>query len=385
MVPQTNILLMTKDKSVESRVKAALDENKGMSLAGVCTELSELRINFGKMNPQVVVVDIDPDPSRALVDLGKIIAIHPEMLSIVVSCKYDNDLIMQAMQTGVRNYLEEKTITDELVKVVGRLVPESLQSDLGSVITVLSTSGGCGATTVTLNLANELRIASESQVMVVDLDSHYGSVSTYLGINGKYGIADVLTHNGEIDKHLIRSSACMYRDDFHVLASPAGMKNPEEKTVKHENLIEVIESCRQVYKYTIVDAPRITESISGKLLSVSDVILVVFQLTVKDVTFARSLIATLIESQVKPEKIMLLVNRFNKRNSVVSLGDWLEVLGVDRIHKIRSDWKKATKCGNSGRSLVEIAPRSGLRKDYRKLADLIKKGHAARNSHAMGK
>jgi len=218
----------------------------------------------------------------------------------------------------------------------------------------------------------------------VDLDSCYGTVSTYLGIDGKYGIADVLAYEGQIDRHLIRSSACAHMDDFHVLASPAGMRAPKTRFVKYENLIDVMGSCRQVYEYTVVDAPRIAKNVIQQLAGVSGIVLIVFQLTIKDVKFTKSLITELIEAKVKPEKIMLLVNRFKKRNSVVSLEDWQKVLGVDRLHKIRSDWKKAANCINSGHPLADVAPRSGLRRDYRKLAEIIYSYHTNGNGQIKG-
>ena len=391
MKSRSNILLMTKDDTVANEVKAALDENQSMALTGVYQELTELlRINSAMTTSQALMVDVDPDPARILQDLGTAVSMYPETRAVVVSKRYDSQLILQAMQAGARNFLQKKSITCELVKVLQQLIPDSVESqtESSSVITVFSASGGCGATTVALNLANELRLASSSQVLTIDLDSCYGTVSTYLGIEGEYGIADVLARKGEIDKDLIRSSACAHRKDFHVLVSPAGLESPKTESLQNENLIDVLESCRQVYKYTIVDAPRVSASVAEKLASASDIVLVVFQLTVKDVKFARSLVTTLAESGIGPEKIMLLANRFKRRNSVVSLGDWQQMLGVNCLHRIRSDWRKAMNCINHGRPVADVAPRSGLRRDFQKLAAKIHawgtNGNGNGNGHGNG-
>jgi len=51
-----------------------------------------------------------------------------------------------------------------------------------------------------VNLANELRLAASEPVLTIDLDTCYGTVSDYLGIEGRYGIADVLSRRKPIDK-----------------------------------------------------------------------------------------------------------------------------------------------------------------------------------------
>jgi pilus assembly protein CpaE len=277
------------------------------------------------------------------------------------------------MQAGARNFLQKKSIDSELIKVLQQLIHLGAQeqSELGSVITVFSAGGGCGATTVVLNLANELRIVSSSKVLTIDLDVYYGAISSYLGIEGKYGIADVLSRNGQIDKDLIRSSAYVHKPDFHILSSPAGLNSKNSKPLKYENLIEVLQSCREVYRYTIIDAPRVSTTLAKELVSICDEALVVFQLTFKDVKFLKTFIKVLTKARIGPEKILLLANRFDKHNSVVSLDDWQQMLPVNQLHRIRNDWRTAMNCINNGQPVADTAPRSGLRKDFRKLADKI--------------
>ena len=64
----------------------------------------------------------------------------------------------------------------------------------GSAVTILSAGGGCGATTLAVNLAAELGAIDPSSdpPLVVDLDYHYGAVSTYLAVQGDYGVLDLL-------------------------------------------------------------------------------------------------------------------------------------------------------------------------------------------------
>ena len=373
MEQRLNILLVTNEDAVANMISSTLNSSQHMALAGICHEVSQLRTFLEHTVVAAVIVDIDPNPSQVLNDLDVIISMHPEMRFVVLSSKFNNKLVLAAMQAGARHFLLKSSISSEFVKVLQRLVSDSVKKEsiLGSVISVFSSGGGCGATTVTLNLANELRLTSSEPVLVIDLDRHYGALSSYLGISGQYGIADVLEHKGPIDKHLVRTSACSYMEDFHVLMSPASIEYDKPKPIKYQNLVGALDVCRQAYKYTVVDAPRLSKEVTRDLAGISEAILVVFQLTVKDVRFAGSVVSSLTKSGVAPARIIPLANQFKRRSSFVRLEDSKKTLGLDLLYRVRSDWRNAINCVNRGQLLAEVAPRSGLRRDFRKLAAQI--------------
>jgi len=373
MISGLEVLLVTKEDATANMASSALGASKRIALGGIYQEVSELRVHLSRASVQAVVVDIDPDPSGILHGLGVIAPAHPEILFVVVSSKSSEELILEAMQAGVRHFLRKESLESELGRVLERLLCADAKraSKLGSIISVFSASGGCGATTVALNLSNELRLESSRPVLVIDLDRCYGTVSAYLGIRGQYGIADVLDRKGPIDEHLIRSSAYNYMEDFHVLISPPSFDGGAPKLLQHKNLTNALEACRHAYKYTVVDAPRVAESIAADLAVASDFALVVFQLTVKDLKFAQSIVSFLVKRGISRERILPLANRCKRRSPLVRLEDSKQVLGVDSVHRIRSDWRKAMGCVNHGQPLANVAPRSGLRRDFRALAAKI--------------
>jgi pilus assembly protein CpaE len=368
-------LLVTQEDSTAKTIKSVLDESEQMTLAGVCRDVPELRSQLSSAKVQAVVVDIDPDPPRVLSEVGMILTAYPETYVVVICSSFTKELVLQAMQKGARHFLEKKTIAAELCKELQVLVRGDEEKVAGSgsvVISVFSAGGGCGATTVAVNLASELRLMSSGAILLIDLDNCYGTVSAYLGMKSQYGIADVLARKGLIDKHLIQSSAFDYKEDFHVLASPASVGSSKARSLQYENLPRALEACRGVYKYTVIDAPRLPEDTVVELTNSSDIALVVFQLTVKDVSFARSMVSSLTKSGVASKKIMLVANRVKKRGPLVRLEDSKKAVGLNSCLAIRSDWRKAMKSVNQAQPLAQAAGRSGLRNDFRKLAAKIR-------------
>jgi len=104
------------------------------------------------------------------------------------------------------------------------------------------------------------------------------------------------------------------------------------------------------------------------LAGLSDIVLVVFQLTVKDVNFARSMVKSLTKSGISSDKIISLANRVKKRGPLVRLEDGRKAVGVKSCQAIRSDWRKAMKSVNRAQPLAQVVQKSGLRSDFRKLA-----------------
>jgi pilus assembly protein CpaE len=377
MTSGSDILLVTKEEATEKAVKSVLGKSGQMTLAGVCRDVSELRSFLSRKEARAVIIDIDPDPSQVLFELRTVLTAYPSVYMAVLCSSFTKELVLQAMQAGARHFLEKASIESELSKELQSLIHDGAKkgpSPGSQIISIFSAGGGCGATTVAVNLANELRLSSSRPVLVIDLDTCYGAVSTYLGIRSQYGIADVLAHKGAVDQHLIQSSAYSYMQDYHVLASPAGIETPRTNSLRYENLAPACEACRDVYAYTVIDAPRLPGSTSIEVAGLSDLVLVVFQLTVKDVHSARLMVSTLIKSGIAGEKIMPVANRVRKRGPLVRLEDSKKAVGLSSCYPIRSDWRKAMKCVNNSQPLAQVAGRSGLRADFRKLAAKVQAG-----------
>lgn len=374
MTSGSDILLVTKEKATEEAVKSVLGKSGQMTLAGVCKDVSELRSFLSRKQVRAAIIDIDPDPSQVLFELRTVLTAYPDVYMAVLCSSFTKGLVLQAMQAGARHFLEKASIESELSKELQSLILDGTKkgpSPGSQVISIFSAGGGCGATTVAINLANELRLSSSRPVLVIDLDTSYGAVSSYLGIKSQYGIADVLAHKGNIDQHLIQSSAYSYMQDYHVLASPADIEAPRINSLLYQNLAPACQACRDVYAYTVIDAPRLPGATSIEVARLSDLVLIVFQLTVKDVHSARLMVSTLVKSGIASEKIMPVANRVKKRGPLVRLEDSRKAVGLSSCYPIRSDWRKAMKCVNQSRPLAQVVGRSGLRSDLRKLAATV--------------
>ncbi|MCK4602009.1 MAG: AAA family ATPase [Phycisphaerae bacterium] len=386
---QTRVILIGDEPETRKAVASALEAHGKLALAEKCPSLAGLGEHLEKVPIAAVLVDLGPSPAEVLAELDPIIARSPNTRFVTLADVSTDELIFKAMEIGVRYFLLKDNIASKLPPILERLVVSNgspVSESRGSVITVLSASGGCGATTLVVNLANELHLVTSRPVLVMDMDCSYGAVSTYLGLEGEYGLADVLTYNGRIDPELIRSSASEYSGGLHVLMSPFSISPAVPRPLKYENLGDTLDACSRAYGYTVLDAPRVSLDVATELAKTSEVVLIVFQLNVKDIRLAKMMFRTLTERGTTSNRILPLVSRYRKRNPMLSLEEGRASLGCKSLDWVSNDFRSAIRGLNYGQPLSEIAPRSSLRKDVHRLALKVTRNgvYSSRNQVSNG-
>ncbi len=370
MISRSGVLLVTKEPQTETAVACALESNDHFAPEGVCRNLSQLVASLERTTAPGALVDIAPNPTRMLADLDAIITRFVDTRFIVLSQAYQDALVLEAMQIGARHFLLKKSIGSDLVGVLERLIlnGSNKRAAKGAAITVLSACGGCGATTVAVNLANELQLTNSQATLLIDLDCCYGAVASFLGLNGQYGLADVLADRGRMDPQLIRSTALVCCEGLHVLLSPASTNLAEPKPLAYQHLGQALELCKRTYGHTVIDAPRVPLDVAATLAAASQATLIVFQLSVRDIRMAQAMISNLTGRGVSADRIVPLVNRYRRRGGMVALEEAQKALGRAPLARIDNDFRSAMRAINYGQPLAEAAPRSSLRRNLRELA-----------------
>jgi pilus assembly protein CpaE len=380
------VLLLTTDTETTRTVQKTVGSASVGATAEVCKSVVELRSRVTKPGAakirRIAIVDIDANPHQMLHELTKTVTMNPSVMFVVVSQEFTERLVLQAMQAGARHFLRKGTIETELIPVLDRLLLHGSheRARLGNIVTVFSCSGGCGATTVAVNLAAELRETPEQTALLIDLDPHYGSVAHYLNLTGKYGIAHILDRDGMVDRHLIESSVVPVDERLDALLSPAAASADAGVPVNYANLLKTLDACRETHDYVVVDAPRLPPQAMADLAAATSVAVVVLQLTVRDVAFAGRLIPALIDHGMAPERILALANQRGRRGPLLKPAEVEKVLKPTPLLCVRSDVKKAIRSINRGLAMAHFARRSGLRRDFSRIAAQVQKwttnGHA---------
>lgn len=368
------VLLVTDEPGTIEAIAAALGQNGQFGRDHTCRDLSELALQLERTPVQAVLVDIDRHPTQMLAELDSITNRFDATRFIVLASDRRNEWLIEAMQAGARHFLLKDDISKSLDGVLQRLL-RSESANLrttGSAVTVLSAGGGCGATTLAVNLANELHLTTDKDSLIMDLDCCYGAVTHYLETEVRYGLADVLAYRERIDGDLVKSSASRFSKGLEVLASPAitdPTRNLGIALVLFDYLAPAIKAALGVYRSVVIDAPRVPPEIALNLAEKSFSTWVVMQLTVKDLRVARATLETLADQGIARDRLVAVINRYGSRRSMISLAEATAALEGFEVRCVANDYKSALRSVNYGRPLAEAAGRSRLRRDIKKLAD----------------
>lgn len=377
------VLLLSSDPNVVRIVETALTNYPRFHPLMACRDMLDLATRLENQTPLAAIVDVDRQPDRILADLADMGERFVETRLVLLAESPTSELLLEAMQIGARHVLSKANISSQIVsvlgKVVGNLVPHATAS--GRLYTVLSAGGGCGATTVAINLATEMQMREpQHPALLIDLDATMGGASMALGVRAEYGIADVLNYEGPSDPQLVRSTVAVRSKDLHVLVSPPAVDFLSPAPLAYENLGRAMAGCRMAYRTTVVDAPRIPLPAAVNLAAASHGVLIVLQANVRDIRVARQLRHTLLQRNVPNEHIRLVINRYNRRYSPIALDDVQRALGVCDTELIANDFGAASNSLNLGRPLAETAPSSAARKDILRLAEKLVHEHAEQSA-----
>lgn len=357
------IPLLTSDPAVVRDVAAA----RPGSPPAVCRDAAALATRLSETPAPLALVDLEPDAPGLLTALAELAPQFPNTRFVVLSRELNSDALLAAMQAGARHVMRRDALGAELPAVLQRFGKDVVPAGGGRVISLLSASGGCGCTTIAIGLAEELRLSGQGQVLLIDLDANYGAAASYLDLRGNYGVSDVLAHSGTIDAQLVRSTACRYDDDFHVLLSPAAVNAGDPAPLDWRHLPALLEAARSFAPFTVVDGARVPPAAAAELARTSALTLLVMELAVVDIRTARAMVQSIEGRGVGTSDLVTVINRATRKQAAPTLDDARDALGREPV-TVTNDFTTALRALNHGEPVTRSAPKSDLASDVRKLA-----------------
>jgi pilus assembly protein CpaE len=250
--------------------------------------------------------------------------------------------------------------------------------------TVMGAVGGAGATTLAIETACALaeRLPGPRRVCLIDLNIADGAAAAYLAAPANMLLSRASQAPERIDAALLDAFVSQAPGGIDLLASARDCHAFD--TTSAEAVLRILDVACQVYDAVVVDAPRHRRAWTLDVLSGSDELLVVSELTVPALLAARSLAAE-IEAELPdgpPPRIVL--NRLAKRvfGPAPSMVEAEKALQRRAIGGITSDWEAAAASANLGGPISQHRPKSRIVKDVGDLVDRLMASPAVRGDMA---
>jgi MinD-like ATPase involved in chromosome partitioning or flagellar assembly len=286
---------------------------------------------------------LDSDPHETLVIIGPravtsdalafaaaLRLARPAVGVILARRDVDVTLLTRALQSGVRDVV---TVGDDAAmaaacrrsyEVSRRMLaaPTEEESKPGQIVTVFAAKGGCGKTTVAVNLGVALARHGVGRVCVVDLDLAFGDVAITVQLDPLRTTVDALPMAGHLDESGAASLLTRYQPGLDVLLAPVTPGDAEK--IPPRLVGELLAVLRGMYDFVVVDTPA---QFSEHVLTAMDVSSQLVLLTTPDVPALKNL-------RVALDMLDMLSYPRQIRSVVVNRADSKVGLSLDHVRKV---------------------------------------------------
>jgi pilus assembly protein CpaE len=284
-------------------------------------------------------------------------------------------LVRALMKLPRSDVIEAPFTSEDLARAAAALIAAPLASAAPVSATcwsVVGSVGGCGGTTIAVELATALaRRAPDKRVALVDLNLVDGAAAAYLGATPQMMLAEASDSPDRIDAALLGAFAMKVDEGLDLLAAP---RDPRAfARVSQTAVCRMLEVACQVYDWIVVDLPRHQQAWTLDVLAGSDEVLVVSELTVPALLSARALAAEIEAELPDSSAPRIILNRLASRvfGPAPSLAEAEKALQRKADGGVTSDWEAAAASVNLGGSISHHRPRSKIVRDIAVLVDRL--------------
>jgi pilus assembly protein CpaE len=333
-------------------------------------------------HPNVAIVALDADHTRALQLIGQLSGQFPGVPILAVSGRGDGQSILQALRSGAKEFLTQPVRLEELLTALERLRPLGHMGASGlempapgkvdtTILAVLGTRGGVGCTSLAVNLGCTLAQDPKNHVALIDLDLALGDADVALDLLPDYTLSDVAMNIERLDMTMLRRSLCKHSCGLSLLPHPVQME--DVALIHEEHLQRVIGLLRASYTHLILDLSKRFSPTDLMGMKMADTILLICQLELSSLRNTVRMLMTLGAEQELTNKVKVIMNRVGSdyQETGISLKKAEETIGKPIYWQIPNDSKAMLGSRNAGVPLLQHAPKSKTQQSIASLAQAL--------------
>ena len=369
-------IIIDKDPTANETTKLFLEDNSKIKNVKQFLKLEDGYDYICKNKPNLIFIDMAYGEEVTLDIISKIKKDNKDCRIVLLSNELDAQTIIKAMKMGASDNIEKPILKKDFDKVITKLVNEiNYKADdvHSKIISIFSNKGGVGKTTIATNLAINIAQITKEPTVIVDFNSQFGDVSTFLDVKTEFGISYILKNKEKVNKEFLLSTLPQYKDsNLYVLSDLFYINDVKDLTL--ENVQDIIDSLKSTFKYIIMDITNVFDLKTIKILDNSDEILFPLVANIPNLRNCSRCLQFFNKIGYDADKIKLILNRLTP-NDEIKVETIESTLNKKIYAKIMNNYFIVMAAINRGVGIDSIDKDADIAKSYQNLAYSIIKNN----------
>jgi pilus assembly protein CpaE len=369
------VIIFYGDKSVElEKITFAIAEE-----IELVESLGALRARLERDVQQTIIIISSEVALTEALSISEMTQLQfPHAKVILSRSRLDVDTLSRALRAGVAEVVsaEDSSSFVKSIQHVRELFAKSqllnskkdVQGNHAKIVVVFSAKGGCGKTTISINLASSLANITSNKVCLIDLDLQFGDIAVSLQKNPDKTISSAIQMGTSIDRLGARSMITPFNDKLDLLLAP---NNPTDvEFISGDIVASILESISNDYDFIVIDTPPAFTDFVLKTMEMMDVCFLVTTLDTPAIKNTKVVLETMHALKIDLNQVKMVINR-SDASTGISKAEVQTILEREVDYEIPTD-SNVSRATNQGTPNVLYSPKSTFSKVFRDISnDLI--------------
>jgi pilus assembly protein CpaE len=314
--------------------------------------------------------------SRDLDSLSQLTVLLPgwPVLALVGSGDAPTDLVagdvIGFMRAGVSQVVSVPPRAIDFKEALERISVQFVHAHAGSsVIAIGGATGGCGATTIAINVAHEIVHGHGYRCILVDLSLRIGMVASHLDVTAPFSIVDLLRDVSRVDTVLAERALIKVAGGLKILAGPSEIGAPV--SVSARDVAYLVATLSQMADVIVIDVPATYDDLYFETLASANQTVLVGEQTLPSVRALKLVHETLAETKKSGDIDQIVINRFDPKNTAFAPDRLLKPIGTSSLLTIACDNAATSAALEKGCPIRLVNPRSQVMADIVALTQML--------------
>jgi pilus assembly protein CpaE len=253
------------------------------------------------------------DPEQGLEVIARLREINSGNL-LAVGHVTDPKLILRSLQIGADLFVDQAELETALEAAISRLrIKQGVKAPTGRLLALLSVSGGCGSSTLAVNIAAVLA-KEHGKSSLIDLNSSMGDLGVLLDLKPQHTLADVCRNETRVDRAMLEKMLLRHAAGIHLLAAPPQFEDVRVLTAR--GIGKALSIARRLFPVVVVDLEDCFHDDQVVVLQQATGILLVCRLDFTSLRNTRRILDHLHGLDVPRKRIKVVINQFGRPNEL---------------------------------------------------------------------